>query len=77
MNIDWKKYLLQNGAEQNDQGQFIFDSTVSDTDLTESADIICDLSYFSTVVVAGSDASSNEKVVKKESWRWKKYRTAS
>ena len=20
MNIDWKKYLLQNGAEQNDQG---------------------------------------------------------
>lgn len=57
MNIDWKKYLLQNGAEQNDQGQFIFDSTVSDTDLTESADIICDLSYFSTVVVAGSDAA--------------------
>ncbi len=57
MNIDWKKYLLQNGAEQNDQGLFIFNSTFSDTELTEGSDIICDLSYFSTVVVAGGDAT--------------------
>ncbi|MBT8134767.1 MAG: folate-binding protein [Gammaproteobacteria bacterium] len=57
MNNDWKNYLLQNGAEQSQDGLFIFDSTFSDAGLAEGSDIICDLSHFSTVVVAGSDAA--------------------
>jgi len=57
MNNDWKNYLLQNGAEQDAEGLFIFDNTYSDTGPTESSDIICDLSHFSTVVVAGADAT--------------------
>ncbi len=57
MNNDWKNYLLQNGAEQNVEGLFIFNNTFSDTELKESSDIICDLSYFSTIVVAGGDAA--------------------
>ncbi|MBT8118209.1 MAG: folate-binding protein [Gammaproteobacteria bacterium] len=57
MNNDWKNYLLQNGAEQSQDGLFIFDSTFSDAGLAEGSDIICDLSHFSTVVVAGGDAT--------------------
>ena len=57
MNNDWKNYLLQNGAEQDQDGLFIFDSTFSDAGLPEGSDIICDLSHFSTVVVAGGDAA--------------------
>lgn len=57
MNNDWKNYLLNNGAEQNDEGLFIFDSAFSDSGSAEDNDIICDLSHFSTIVVAGSDAA--------------------
>ena len=58
MNNDWKNYLLQNGAEQGQDGLFIFDNTFSDAGLPEGSDIICDLSHFSTVVVAGGDAAN-------------------
>jgi tRNA-modifying protein YgfZ len=57
MNNDWKDYLLQRGAEQNEDGLFIFDNSFSDTELSEGSDILCDLSHFSTVVVAGNDAA--------------------
>jgi len=57
MNNDWKNYLLQNGAEQGQDGLFIFNNTFSDAGLPEGSDIICDLSHFSTVVVAGGDAA--------------------
>ncbi len=57
MNNDWKNYLLQNGAAQNDEGLFVFDSTFSDTGSAEDEDIICDLSHISTIVVAGGDAA--------------------
>jgi tRNA-modifying protein YgfZ len=56
MNNDWKNYLLQKGAKQNDEGLFIFDDSFSDAQLAEGRDIICDLSHFSTVVIAGDDA---------------------
>jgi folate-binding protein YgfZ len=57
MNSDWKDYLLHTGAEQTEDGRFIFDNAFSDTELSEGSDIICDLSHFSTVVVAGGDAA--------------------
>lgn len=57
MNNDWKNYLLQNGAVQNDEGLFIFDSAFSDSGSAEDEDIICDLSHLSTIVVAGGDAA--------------------
>ena len=57
MNKDWKNYLLQNGAKQDQNGLFIFDSTFRDAGSPEGSDIICDLSHFSTVVVAGGDAA--------------------
>ena len=57
MNNDWKNYLLQNGAKQDDEGLFIFDESFSADKLSDGSDIICDLSHFSTVVVAGGDAA--------------------
>ena len=62
MNNDWKNYLLQNGAtvkdsKQDDSGLFIFDEGFADAQLAEDSSIICDLSHFSTIVVAGGDAS--------------------
>jgi len=57
MNNDWKNYILQNGAKQNDEGLFVFDNAFSDAQLADGSDIICDLSHFSTVVVAGGDSA--------------------
>ncbi len=57
MNNDWKNYLQQNNAKQDDDGRFIFNEPYRDNQHTDENDIICDLSYFSTIVIAGSDAS--------------------
>ena len=61
MNNDWKNYLLQNAATQDDDGLFIFNDTYSDAcsdkGHTDKKNIICDLSHFSTVVIAGGDAT--------------------
>ena len=57
MNNDWKNYIRQNGAKQNEEGLFVFDNAFSDAQLADGSDIICDLSHFSTVVVAGGDAA--------------------
>ena len=57
MNNEWKNYLLQNGATQVDEGLFIFDESFADALIAEDSNVICDLSHFSTVVVAGGDAA--------------------
>ena len=57
MNNDWKIYLEQNGARLNENGRFTFDDTFSDAQLADGSDMICDLSHFSTIVVAGGDAA--------------------
>ena len=57
MNNDWKIYLEQNGARLKEDGRFTFDDTFSDTQLADGSDMICDLSHFSTIVVAGGDAA--------------------
>ena len=57
MNNDWKDYLLQNGAKQDDNALFVFNDVFSDRQDTDNGDIICDLSHFSTVVIAGEDAA--------------------
>lgn len=57
MNNDWKNYLLQNGAKQDDGGLFIFDDSFSARQLPDGSNIICDLSHFSTVAIAGGDAA--------------------
>jgi folate-binding protein YgfZ len=58
MNNDWKNYLLSNGATQDDNGLFHFNPDASDNQKAGSKDIICDLSHFSTLVVAGDDAAT-------------------
>jgi len=57
MNNDWKNYLLQNNAKQDDNGLFVFNQPYSDNQGDDKDDIICDLSYFSTIVIAGGDAT--------------------
>jgi folate-binding protein YgfZ len=57
MNNEWKNYLIQNNAEQDDSGLFIFNQPYVDYQNTAENDIICDLSYFSTIVFAGGDAA--------------------
>ncbi|MBL4711905.1 MAG: folate-binding protein YgfZ [Gammaproteobacteria bacterium] len=57
MNNDWKNYLLQNNAKQDDHGLFLFDDKFCDSVRTGDNNIICDLSHFSTVVFAGQDAA--------------------
>ncbi len=57
MNNDWKDYLLQNGAKQDDNTLFEFNDVFSDRLDTVNGDIICDLSHFSAVVIAGEDAA--------------------
>ena len=56
MNNDWKNFLLKNGAEQDESGLFVFNPPFADYAETEDNDCICDLSQFSTVVIAGGDA---------------------
>ena len=57
MNNDWKNYLLQNGAKQDDNALFVFNDVFSDRQDTDDGDVICDLSHFSAVVIAGEDAA--------------------
>ncbi len=58
MNNDWKEFLLHNGAKQDNNGLFIFNETATtDISTDDDIDMICDLSHFSTVVIAGEDAS--------------------
>jgi len=57
MNNDWKNHLLQSGATQDDRGLFIFDESFADAPIAEDSNVICDLSHFSTVVIAGADAA--------------------
>jgi folate-binding protein YgfZ len=57
MNNDWKNYLEQNGARLNEYGRFTFDNSFKDTQLADGSDTICDLSHFSTLVIAGGDAT--------------------
>jgi len=57
MNNNWKEFLLKNGAKQDHKGLFVFNETYSDSQLANNEDIICDLSHFSTVVIAGGDAA--------------------
>ncbi len=56
MNTDWKNYLLSKGAELTEDAAFRFNEHAIDNQKAESRDIICDLSQFSTLVVAGDDA---------------------
>ncbi|MCK4674886.1 MAG: folate-binding protein YgfZ [Gammaproteobacteria bacterium] len=57
MNNNWKNHLLQSGAKQDNNTLFTFNEGFSDTQLANNNDIICDLSHFSSVVVAGEDAT--------------------
>ena len=57
MNNDWKDFLLQNGAKQDDNGLFVFNEIFADNNHANNSTIICDLSHFSTVVIAGEDAA--------------------
>ena len=57
MNNDWKNFLLKNGANQDESGRFTFNPPYSDHESATDNDCICDLSYFSTIVIAGGDAN--------------------
>lgn len=57
MNNNWKTYLLENGATQDNDGLFVFSNDYYDSKFTDNNDIICDLSHFSTMVIAGPDAA--------------------
>ena len=56
MNTDWKNYLQDKGAELTEDGAFRFNEAATDNQKAMDTDIICDLSQFSTLVVAGEDA---------------------
>ena len=56
MNNDWKKYLQNKGARYAEDNAFHFIEDAAANQHADSADIICDLSQFSTLVVAGDDA---------------------
>lgn len=57
MNNDWKNYLLQHNGKQDEKGLFVFNDNYADEQRSAEEDIICDLSHFSTMVVAGGDAA--------------------
>lgn len=56
MNNDWKNYLLSKGAELTESAAFRFDDDAADNQKAGNTDVICDLSQYSTLVVAGDDA---------------------
>jgi len=56
MNNDWKNYLLSKGAQFTEDAAFHFNENTTDNQKAESSNIICDLSQYSTLVVAGDDA---------------------
>ncbi|MBE9559780.1 MAG: folate-binding protein YgfZ [Proteobacteria bacterium] len=57
MNNDWKNYLLGQGAQHTEEDGFRFDDDASSNLKADNTDILCDLSQFSTVVIAGDDAA--------------------
>jgi len=57
MNKDWNDFLLENGAKIKQQNTFYFSDEASDNQKAENMDVLCDLSQFSTIVVAGGDAA--------------------
>lgn len=58
MNNDWKDFLLTNGAQLLENGTVRFNDEATDHQKALDTDIICDLSHFSTLVIAGEDAKS-------------------
>jgi hypothetical protein len=62
MNNDWKDYLLTHGAHLTsvgaDDGLFHFMDEPSANEKAEQSTILCDLSQYSVVVIAGGDAAS-------------------
>ena len=60
MNNDWKNYLLSKGAQLTDKelssGLFRFNDEGEDNSKAMSTDVLCDLSHFSVIVIAGNDA---------------------
>lgn len=56
MNDDWKNHLLSKGAEYTEASAFHFNDDATDNQKAGCTDIICDLSQYSTLVVAGEDA---------------------
>ena len=56
MNKDWKEFLLTNGADQDDSGIIQFDDASVSNKKAATGNSICDLSHFSTLVIAGEDA---------------------
>ncbi|MDT8282261.1 MAG: hypothetical protein RQ982_05535, partial [Gammaproteobacteria bacterium] len=57
MNDDWKNYLLANGARLNEDNDFVFADEATDNLKALNNNIICDLSQFSQIVIAGGDAA--------------------
>lgn len=58
MNTDWQNYLLHNGAHQDASGLFVFETSAAANRQDAAHNFICDLSHYSTVVIAGNDAVS-------------------
>jgi len=62
MNNDWKDFLLARGArlsvEDNGHTAFLFGDEAADNAKAEQTSILCDLSQYSLIVVAGGDAAS-------------------
>ena len=56
MNNDWKNYLLQNNASLDDNDLLVFNDPYVDSQYTSDDTLVCDLSCFSTLVIAGGDA---------------------
>jgi folate-binding protein YgfZ len=54
MNNDWKNFLSANGARHNDDAS----DNASDNAKATTSNVLCDLSTYSTLVVAGDDAIS-------------------
>jgi tRNA-modifying protein YgfZ len=58
MNNDWKDYLLSKGAQYSEDDAFRFNDEAADNLKAQNTDIICDLSQFNRLVVAGDDAAT-------------------
>jgi len=62
MNNDWKNYLLAHGAQltadATANGGFDFADAASANQIAEQTSIICDLSQYSLIVIAGGDAAA-------------------
>ena len=56
MNKDWKEFLLTNGEEPDDSGTIQFYDAGVSNKKAATGNSICDLSHFSTLVIAGDDA---------------------